>query len=243
MPNVDDALNVVSESRMKYGHAIVMLIYGMTALLLIGPFAALIVVPPNGAVPLETVGPYYWSRMIDSDLAGILLYFSVAFNAGMILSSLIYLPPMAVKPRETLRRFREAMRIVISSDTFDKAGQYARFVFWIEEKPARQRVRSWDWFASNAYATFLCLMSIYFVLNLLALFVLAAFPWTSEFLHLTFTFRSLIYTLVLMLGALALVPGVVKHYIARGEADEILLNEFYAEEAASDATKRSDSQP
>jgi hypothetical protein len=220
MSQTNELIDIFSDSRMKYGHLIIILLYGSLAVFLLGPFVVVFFMPLEQATDLSTITVTYWQESSGNEVLGFLFYLSVAFNAGILLSSVLQVPPFILKKK--WRGIREAAGKTINSDN----AEYSRFLFWLEERPHMSRVRSWNWFISNAYATFASLILLYFLANLLFLILLNLWPSLGTFISVRVTHRSWVPVVTALAIFVFLLPGTFHHYRARAAEDDFLLQEF-----------------
>lgn len=223
-----------TESRMKYAHLTILFLYGLVAVFLIGPFVGLFFSPPQDPVDLADLGPLYWKRLISSNAPGLVFYVVIAFNAGLLLSSAQVLAKRGywryvIKPiAKLLGRGHDCAiieRQLVTSTRFEDKVEYAEFLHWLGQNPHKQRVRSWDWFMSNAMRTFSQLLFLFALLNVIA--ALATLLWSfAGPTALLVTGRSWLLIAATAVVIVLLVPGDIHHYRVRAEGDELLYREF-----------------
>lgn len=228
-----DLSNLFAESRMKYGHLIILFLYGLIALFLFEPFLGLLLYPPAEAIDLAQVEPYYWHHLAFSGVLSAVFYVVVAFNVGLLLYALqvmankIYwrriVRPLAVHVFGLQDDCERIEMTLVESTRFGHKGDYARFLYWVEQQENRRRVRSWDWFIANAIRTFGFLLFLFLVLYLVTLVLLLLAGGATP---VTVSLRSWVLALVAAGAVVLLVPADVKHYRVHAEADQVLLEEF-----------------
>ncbi|MBI4021773.1 MAG: hypothetical protein HY372_00265 [Candidatus Andersenbacteria bacterium] len=238
MDQLKELIDLYSESRMQYGHLTIIFLYGLIAVFAICPFLGLIFFPPAESLDVAGIGPFYWQRLADVNITGLLLYIVVAFNAGLLLSSMQQLTKSLywkwiIWPVAKIFGKGEDCAIIerdlVTSRKFADKGEYTDFLQWLEPQKDRRRVRGWDWFISNAYRTLSFLVFIFWGLNVFVILLAIWLPRiTALTLPLNVTLRSWAMVTVVAVLFVLLIPGDIHHYRVRAEGDSRLFKAYQA---------------
>lgn len=247
MDSLTDFVGLFTESRMKYGHLTILILYGLLTLFVFAPFIGLIFAPPDEPIDLADLGPHYWKYLATAETFGVVLGFVLAFNAGIVLYGMQVLTTQllwkrVVKPLANLIfRARDASKAIdtgrVGSDRFEDKPQYGDFLYWLEEKEQapKRRVRSWDWFMSNAVATLGFLVFLFLGLNVVT--AAAALVFSSH-VPITLSWRSALLLLFTLIVLLLIIPAAIKHYRVRAEGDALLYQEYLKAKSSSSQQTR-----
>jgi hypothetical protein len=201
---------------------------------LFAPFLGLCIFPPGVPLDVADICGRYWQRMNVSSIAGFVLVGAIVFNSGLVVSSLQQFTKRAywrivVRSLAYCIGKRKACQNIeahlVTSGRYEDKAEYVQFLQWLDGQKDRQRVRSWDWFISNAYRSLDFLLFCFATLYLVVIVCALTLP---DLVDLTVTERSwMTFAAALMLFAF-LIPGDIHHYEVRADGDELLYREYRA---------------